>query len=121
MVKPRSLDLDAVLHRHASVFDTVEAALGAHLIEIDGKIGRRHLFGHDLLQAAGAVGRVKEELTLGAFVERAEERHALNVVPVKVGDEDVGREGLLAELALQFVAEAAKAGATIENIDLVAE
>ncbi len=43
------------------------------------------------------------------------------MIPVKVRDEDVRAERTVAELAFQSVAEHTKAGAAVENINLVSD
>ncbi len=43
------------------------------------------------------------------------------MIPVEVRHEDVRRERLVAELALQLLAEDAEAGAAVEDVDAVAE
>src|SRR5947209_3658469 len=58
---------------------------------------------------------------MGTVVKRAEEGHALDVIPMKVRNEDVRRERTVTEFALQFVAEDTKAGAAIEDVDLVSD
>ena len=55
------------------------------------------------------------------IVERAKERHALDVIPVKVGDEDMGTERSIAELALQRVAEHTESRAAVEDVNLVCD
>ena len=42
-------------------------------------------------------------MAVGIVVQGAEKGHALDVVPVEMGDENVSGERALAELALQFV------------------
>src|ERR1700741_5421690 len=64
---------------------------------------------------------MKVEPAVRTIVERAKEGHALNVVPVKVRDEDVRRKWPVAELAFQRVAEYTKSGAAVENVDLVSD
>src|SRR5580692_5495759 len=56
-------------------------------------------------------------------IERPEEGHALNVIPVEVRDEDVRERRYAARLGvgLQLMAKQPEAGAAIENIELVAE
>src|SRR5438270_13925489 len=64
---------------------------------------------------------MKDELALGAVVERTKKRHALNVVPMKMGDENMRGKRPLGEFALQFMSQYAKAGAAIEDVDLISD
>src|SRR5579885_22914 len=64
---------------------------------------------------------MKGKTALRTFVERAKEWHALDVVPVKVRDENVGGERALTELAVQFVSKHPESGATIEDVNLVSD
>src|ERR1700733_4386753 len=121
MIQPRGLDADAVFHVDASVFDIAKTALRAHLVEIHRKVRRRHLLGHHLLNVASPSGRMKVELALGIVVKRPEKRHALNVVPMKMRDENMRRKRALAKLALQFVPEYTESRAAIEDVNLVAD
>ena len=61
------------------------------------------------------------ESAIRAVVERAKERHALNVIPVKVRHEDVCRKGLLPKLAFQRVTEHTKPCAAVEDVNLVSD
>src|SRR4051812_7801142 len=54
-------------------------------------------------------------------IERAEEWHALNVIPMKVRYEYMCGEWPFAEFAVQFVSEHTKAGAAVEDEDLVSD
>jgi hypothetical protein len=63
---------------------------------------------------------VERELALGV-IQGAKKRDTLNVVPMKVGDENVSRYGAVAEFAFQLMAQDTKAGAAIEDVYLVAE
>src|ERR1700693_1676551 len=70
---------------------------------------------------ASAAGGMEDELAVGTVVERAEKRHALDVVPVEMRNEDMGGEWPVAELTFQFVTQHAKAGAAVEDVDLIAQ
>src|SRR5579864_9646548 len=121
VVEPCGLDLDAVAHGQASIFDIVEVALGFHLVEVDRKIGRSHLLGKNLLQPALAPEGVKDKLAAGTVVERPKKGHALDVVPMEMRNEDMRGEAPVAELALQFVPQHAESGAAVKNINLIAQ
>jgi len=121
MVEPCGLQLNPVFHRDTSGLDVGEVALRLHLADVHGKVGCGHLIGKDLLEAAHPARTLKEEPVLRVGVQRTEERHALDVVPMKVGNEDVGGKRPVAEFTLQLLAEHAESGAAIEDINAVAE
>jgi len=79
------------------------------------------LLDHNLFQAARAAGGMEEELTLWAVVQGTEKRHPLNVIPMKVRDEDVGGKWLWAELTLQCMAEHTESRAAVEDVDLISD
>src|SRR5581483_9462045 len=89
MIEPCRLDTDAVLHVETAVLDIAEIAPSPHLVEIYREIWRGHLVRHYLLKASRPARGMKEELALGALIERAEKGHPLDVVPVKMRDKDV--------------------------------
>ena len=60
-------------------------------------------------------------MAVGAVVKRAEEGNSLDVIPVKVGDEDVGGKGTVAEFALEFASEDTESGAAIKDVDLIVD
>ena len=104
----------------AFLLDLEEVPVRPHGAHVDREVRVGHLLFQGLLHAAVVelVG-VKEELVL-RVVERREEGDALDVVPVVVGQEDAGLDGLLAELFFQRVAERADAGAAVEDEEVAA-
>ena len=62
---------------------------------------------------------MKKEIVVAAVVQRGEERDSLNVIPMEVGEEDVGVHGTSGKLFYQLLAEVAEAGAAVKNVDLV--
>src|SRR5271155_1186285 len=92
-----------------------------HLIDFHGKVRRRHLIAQDLFQAASAVGALKKEPVLRVGIQRTEKRHALNVVPVKVRNEDVRGKRLFPKLTLQLLAEHAESRTAIEDVDALTD
>jgi hypothetical protein len=110
----------AVLHGHLAFSDVVEVAVRRHLPHVHGEIRLVHLLFQHTLQAAGAAGGVKEKPVLGVIVKRGEEGDALDVVPVKVGDEDVGRDAGTGVVAQPF-AQIAQAGAAVEDVEAVGD
>ena len=61
------------------------------------------------------------ETVFRVVVERAEERDALDVVPVKMRDEDVGANRFAFGIALQLLSERAQSGAAVEDVEVVAD
>src|ERR1700740_2943000 len=61
------------------------------------------------------------KLVLHIFVERVKKRNSLNVVPVKVRNEDVGRDWLAVGFALQLLPQGAEAGPAVKDVKAVAE
>ena len=98
-----------------------KSSLAFICVEVDGKVGRGHLLGHDLLEAASAAGRVEDEVAVWTVVEGAEERHALDVVPVEMRNENVRGKGTRTEFVAQFAAQHAEAGAAIEDVNLISD
>src|SRR5438270_1231648 len=119
MIQPGRSDPDAIFHGQASVFDVVEVEFGFHLVEIHRKVRRRHLLGHDLLKAASARGGMKNEFAVRAVVERTKEGHALDVIPMKVRDENMRGERLLGEFLFKCMAQHAESSAAIEDVDAI--
>src|SRR6185312_4865520 len=102
-------------------FQVVEAALRLHLAHINGEVGRRHLLFHHPLQSASAARGVERKTVFRVLVERTEKRDALNVVPVKMGDKDVCTYRLISRVALELLAQCAKSGTTVEDVEIVAQ
>ena len=121
MVQPHGPHGGVIVQLRLAFLDVVEIPLRLHLAGVHREVRRGHLLFHHALQAAGPAGGVKGEAILGIFIERAEEGDALDVVPVKVRNEDVGRDGLAVGLAFQLLAEATEAGTAVENIKILAE
>src|SRR5580693_4123185 len=62
---------------------------------------------------------MKLEAVLTVVVKRAEKRNSLNVVPMEMRNENVGRNGTPVELVAQGLSQHAEARATIENIEFI--
>jgi hypothetical protein len=120
MIEPHGFD-HHVLQRHSALLQVVEATLRFHLAHVHGKVRRRHLFFHHSLERAKAAGGVKGETVFRIVVERSEEGNALNVVPVKVRNEDVGPDRLVRGVALELLPERTQSGATVEDVEVIAE
>ena len=119
MVEPGGLH-HHVVEREAALVEVIKLALRLHLHQADREEGRSHLLLHHALQAAGAAGTVEQE-AIGPLIQRAEERESLDMVPVKVGDEDVRENFAAYELLAELLAESAESGPAIEDIKVVAE
>src|SRR5216683_192908 len=123
VIEPRGLNLDSVFQVQPATIDVVKLLLRLHLAEIDGEVGGGHLLVHYLLQAADAARAMKKKLAVGTVIQWTKEWNALDVVPVKVRNEDVSGQGelLLSKFVLQLLPQNAKAGATIKNVKLFAD
>src|SRR6266481_5261372 len=62
---------------------------------------------------------MEEEIVFWIVVQRQKEWDALNVVPVKMRDENVGDHRFPARPFAQLLAKIAEAGSTVENINMV--
>src|ERR1700746_3457298 len=91
------------------------------MVQCHGEVRGGHLLRHHLLQTARTAGAMKGELILGRIVQRPEKGDALNMIPVKVRNEDVGGKGAVSELTLELIAEDAKPGSAVKDVDAVVE
>ncbi len=57
---------------------------------------------------------MEDEAVAGTVVKRTEKRYSLNMVPVKMRDENVGVDGMTFELALQLVSQRSESSPAIE-------
>src|ERR1700751_157816 len=119
MVEPHCAHRGVIVEKRQAFFEVVKVPLSLHLARVDGKIGGCHLLFHHALQTAGAPGRVEDEAVLCVFVKWTKERNSLDVIPVKVRDEDVCRDGFAVRIALELLAERAESCSTIKNIQLI--
>jgi len=118
MIEPGGADSRAVDFKLVAAGDFAEVARGGHGADVHGKVGAGELSLEDLAEAIGAKGLGLKTIEVEAvlrFKKRVEEGNALDVVPVVVGDEDVGLDAAAAEFFAPVVAEHAQAGAAIEN------
>jgi len=95
-----------------------ELSARAHGREVHGKIGQGHLRFEDLAQGVAAKKLRAEAVKLEFVildVEGSEEGQTLDVVPVIVGDEDVGFGGPDGIIGAPAVSQHAKASAAIKN------
>jgi len=60
---------------------------------------------------------MEDEAAVAVVIERAEERDALDVVPVKMRNENVSGYRLVLEFRIELATEGAESGAAIENVD----
>src|SRR5207247_74346 len=88
---------------------------------IDREVRVSHHAGERIPNKVGSTParEIKGEMVFG-IVERPEERNALDVVQVKMAEENMGADGLAAELLLEFFAKQPDAGPPVEDEDLVA-
>jgi hypothetical protein len=72
---------------------------------------------HDEIGVATS-GKVKRKVVAGV-VQRTKEWNALDVIEVKVAEEDMSANGLIAEFLLQLLSKQPDSGAAIENQNLI--
>src|SRR5207302_1494258 len=84
-----------------------------HNVHREIRIG--HLLFNGALQAAAARRGVEEEIVIRIGIKRSEEWNALDVIPVKVGEEDVRVDGPILVLLQELLAQIAEAGATVKD------
>ena len=99
----------------------VKALLGLHFSQAHGKVRRSHLLFEHPFQAAGPARTMKLKTVLPVVVQGTEERNSLNVVPMKMGDENVGGNRTAIELAAEGMSQHAEARATVEDVEVVTE
>ena len=118
MVEGRRAHADPAVQGEALSRDEVlEDQLGPHHVDGDGEHRLVHLPGEHLADAArGPQMAGPDEEVMVLAIGRPEEREAIHVVPVGVGEE---KDGLLDAVAEDRVAEAADAGARVEDDELV--
>ena len=121
MVEPRRLQLNAFFQSDASALDVIKIAARFHLANVHGEIGCRHLISKYLFEAPSSARAFEQKAAFRIHIQRPKERHALNVIPVKVGDEDVGRKRTVAKFALQLLAKHAETGAAIEDVNAITQ
>src|SRR5580704_963621 len=95
--------------------------MGLHFGEAHGKVRCSHLLFQHPLQAASSARRMKMKTVLGVVIERTKKRNPLNVVPMKVGEENVGRNRTAVELMAQRLSQHPKSGAATEDVEIVPE
>ena len=126
-----AVGFDSVAHRHGRVIeelrrdpctaDCVDALgqvvvgdRGRQLVQLDREVGELHLAGQHVMQRAAAAFRAIDRDGVPFDKGRAEERKALNVIPVRMSEENVRVNGFLA-LGHQLGGQPARAGAAVKN------
>src|SRR3954447_10049969 len=95
----------------------VVADRGRQLVQRNRKVGELHLTGQHLMQRPAAAFRAIDRYGVLFDKGRAEERKALDVVPVRVADENVRLDGLLA-LPHQLQGKPVRAGAAVKDQEI---
>src|ERR1700682_295785 len=131
-VPPRcAVGFDSVAHRHDRMIeklrrdpraaDCVDALgqvvvgdRGRQLVQRDGEVGVLHLATQDLMQRTAAAFRTIDRGGVPFDKGRGEERKALNVIPVRMSEENVRVYGFLA-LGHQLGGKPVRAGAAVKN------
>ena len=109
------------LRRHPHPADRVDALVqlvvadrGRQLAQRNREIGELHLTGQHVMQRAAAAFRAIDRDGVPFDKGRAEERKALNVIPVRMSEENVRVNGFLA-LGHQLGGQPVRAGAAVKN------
>lgn len=87
---------------------------GRQLVQLDGEVGELHLAGQHVMQRAAAAFRAIDCDGVPFDKGRAEERKALNVIPVRMSEENARANGSLA-LGHQLGGQPVGAGAAVKN------
>jgi len=106
--------------REIKVTQFINLDVAGQLLEADGEVGAFHLARQDFEQTAAGTLVAEDADAVVRAVERLEKGQALDVIPMRVGQQDVQGDGLFAEFAGQFAAEGAQPGAGVEDDDLAA-
>src|SRR5687767_3326625 len=85
---PRATDLVR------SLAELLERDGGRKLADVDGEIGELHLAGQDFAQGSSAPFRAADRDPGAGNEERGEEREPLNVIPMRVTEQNRHRDGL---------------------------
>jgi hypothetical protein len=120
MIEPHRLHY-AVVEGDAILLDIVKIAMRGHLGHVYGEIRVRHLLFNRALKSASSAGRVEYELVVGTVIEGIEEGNALNVVPMKVGKENVCGDRLFTGFHGQMLAKIAEASAAIKDVHVAVD
>mmetsp|Transcript_28434 Transcript_28434/g.66726 ORF Transcript_28434/g.66726 Transcript_28434/m.66726 type:complete len:387 (-) Transcript_28434:18-1178(-) len=76
-------------HVEVALSEVVIPDVGPEVVEVDGEVIVLHLPGERIANAPGATARTVHVPRHAGDEQRDEEREALDVIPVRVGDEDV--------------------------------
>ena len=126
-----AVSFDSVAHRHGRVIEKLRRNPNAadrvdafgqvvvrdrcrQLIQVDGEIGELHLAGQDVMQRTAAAFGAIDCDGVPFDKGRSEERKTLNVIPVRMAEENVRVDGFLA-LRHQLGGQPARTGAAVEN------
>ena len=114
MIQRERADGQAARLDRIAGFDLMEIAIRRHLTEIDGEVRLRHLPFQRFLERPSRRTRKERDVVVGA-VKRCKERQALNMIPVKVRQEDPGFDGLSVRLLHQALARSPHPAAGVED------
>ena len=112
-------------HEHGAdgeveVLEFLDVNVARQLVERHGEIGAFHLAGERGDEALARAFAAENPQMAARIVDRSEERQALDVVPVCVGQEQREVQRLVFEFVEQRLSEPAQTGAGIQDDDLVA-
>lgn len=120
MIEPHGLH-NAIVKFNPLFFHVVKIAMCRHLAHIDWEVGVGHLLLNGALQATSAAGGVEEKIVVGVLIKRLKEWNALDVIPVKVGEKDVGIDGGGTALGHEAFAEITESGSAIKDVNVVVD
>ena len=118
MVQRKRNDLDPASLHMATGFDGVEVAARSHLIEVDGEIRLRHLAFQRFLERPSFNSGEERDVILRT-VDGDEERQTLDVIPVKVGEEEFDVQRLSRRFFHEGLAQIPDTTAGVKNEDVV--
>src|SRR5262245_59003084 len=112
MVEVARGDLD-VTDPQLALDELVVANRGAELLELDGKVGVLHLARERVAQRLAEPARRIDVPLVARHEERHEEGNALDVIPVRMADQDMDEQGPAARH--QLAPKNGGAGAHVED------
>jgi hypothetical protein len=102
------------------VLEFFDVNVAGQFVEGDGKVGAFHLAGERGDEALAGAFAAENPQAAARIVDRPEERQALDVVPVRVGEEQREIERMTFEFLEQGLAQFSQAGAGIKDDEVVA-
>jgi len=117
MIGHAGFDVDCA-EVEACFFEFFDVDVGGDFFQSDGEKGTFHLAGKNVCQAVPCAFVTENAETILFFIDREKKREALNVIPMRVRQEQGDFHWRIIELGHQLATERAQAGASVENDDL---